>query len=1606
MRLFERASLGSRGLAVVFGMLGVVGLCLPAAWSTVTGDDQSSVGSGLYPAAHAITGARIIAAPGKTYDPGTIVVRRGIIESVGPDKEVTVPYDAETIDGKGLVVYPGFLDLYTTIGQAAGVERSATGKGRPVDLAEAPLPSTPPDNRKGLTPEFEVAGALEFNDGLADPRRRLGFTDLLSAPAGAIATGQSALVSLSGLPRRETIVAAPVALHVNLAPPTEPAAAVTPAQPAPTPGPGPGQNRRRGLFTPQAGENPYPRVLMGSVAHFRQAMLDGDHARTLETYYQAHGGPRPAFDPALKALQSARSKRLAIWWEANTRDEIHRALDLAEEFGTSAVIVGGKEAAKVVDRLKAGKVPVVLRLNFPVEPKVPTEEEYQKRPPAERDEPLKLLAHRKAEWKKLVGTAAVLAKAGVPFAFSSDGIERIDSFPGAVRQLITAGLTADQALAGLTRSAAAIALVDKRLGTLEAGKLAHVVAMTAPFTEERAKVRYVLLDGVKFDIKPEDRARTKARAAGPDGAGPDGAPGERPGLAGKGGTGRRSRGEATENDRPNEREGSENAADRKSTREPGETAERRSRPGAETPAKKSGTPRSPDDSDQSRVAIAAAPTKAAAKPTNSENDLASQPQEKTADDAKPGSSRGDDAAKPQERRPKEAQSDDAKPAATGNEPAKPETSKQRPSGAQPQKAETAKSDTSKSESKKPPAPPFHDVATELDEDRKPVLHTGGDVLIKDATILTVTKGTIAKGSILVKGGKIKAVGSSLTAPEGVLVINAAGMVAMPGIIDTHSHIAVQGGVNEGTLSIVPEVRVKDVVTGDDVMIYRALAGGTTTARLLHGSANTIGGQDAVIKLKYGQAGRDLIIRDGPQGVKFALGENVTRSTRRFPNTRMGVESVIERAFEEGRAYRERWDEFRKEVKSKGEAAAGPPPRVDLRLEALAGVLDGSIKVHCHCYRSDEILMLLRAAQRYGVRVQSLQHVLEGYKVAAEIAAHGASSSTFSDWWAYKIEAYDAIPFNAALLTEAGASVCIKSDDAELMRHLNLEAAKMVKYGGVSETQALAMITINAARQLGLDARLGSIEVGKDADIVLYNGHPFDAFSRCELAIIDGEVFFQRYEPGGGFGVRPGEHAVMPAAAESVRNRSIEIAAQPKNLFALVGANLHPVSGPEIKGGTLVIAGGKIAAIGPAGTPIPPEAQTIELSGLDVWPGMVDAGSTIGLFEIGSLAETQDHSDAAQYQPELRTSTAIHADSEHIPVTRANGVLTSLVQPTGGIISGQSCLIDLNGWVPREMVVADRLALDVRIPPYVARSPDSPRPGLGPNRPGPGPGPGGALAGENAAAEARKQRLDKIKELFRMALAYDRVVSKAHERGESPPAPDLRLEALLPYARGEKPVILHANQPVEILDALEIARDLKLKAVISGAADAWKVAEAIKQAKVPVLIEGALNLPRHEHDPYDSAYSNAAKLHAAGVTFAIHSKSGGASGETAARNLPFEAAAAIAFGLPEDVGLKAVTLTPAQILGVADQVGSLESGKRANVVITAGHLLQPTTPVLALFIDGEPLRPESRHTQLYAKYRRRLDEVRAGRAKLGIDEAPTKLSGTSPASPPPTRAERQ
>ena len=386
------------------------------------------------------------------------------------------------------------------------------------------------------------------------------------------------------------------------------------------------------------------------------------------------------------------------------------------------------------------------------------------------------------------------------------------------------------------------------------------------------------------------------------------------------------------------------------------------------------------------------------------------------------------------------------------------------------------------------------------------------ILIQNATILTVSNGTIERGSILIKDGKITEVGASVKAPKDAQVIDAAGQFVMPGIIDCHSHIAVDGSVNEGSISVSSIVNIADVLNPDDVDIYRDLAGGVTVANVLHGSANAIGGQTIVIKLRWGQPASKLPFEGAMPGIKFALGENPKRSnfsrgTARYPATRMGVEETIRGAFTEARDYKASWDLYNKRT------AAGEknliPPRRDLRLEPLVEVLEGKRYVHSHCYREDEILMLLRVAKEFGFKVRTFQHVLEGYKVADEIAASGAGASTFSDWWAYKVEAYDAIPYNAALMTRRGVLVSVNSDDAEEATHLNQEAAKSIKFGGLSHDEALKLVTLNPAIQLGIDKRVGTIDAGKDADLVIYNHDPLSDYAVVQKTLIDGRVYFDR-----------------------------------------------------------------------------------------------------------------------------------------------------------------------------------------------------------------------------------------------------------------------------------------------------------------------------------------------------------------------------------------------------------------------------------------------------------------------------------------------------------------
>ncbi len=385
----------------------------------------------------------------------------------------------------------------------------------------------------------------------------------------------------------------------------------------------------------------------------------------------------------------------------------------------------------------------------------------------------------------------------------------------------------------------------------------------------------------------------------------------------------------------------------------------------------------------------------------------------------------------------------------------------------------------------------------------------GSVLIKNATVITATKGTLENSDLLVQDGIIKQIGKNLNAPSGVQTIDATGKFLMPGIIDAHSHVGLDV-VNEATAPITSEVRMKDMVNPFEVGIYRALAGGVTVSHAMHGSANVIGGQNATLKHRWGSTDpKDIIMQDAPRTIKFALGENPTRVHGRGagiqPKSRMGVEAVIRNGFNEALQYKKAWADYTAKASTKGNTTVAP--EYDERLQTLADILDGKIIIHCHSYRADEIYMLINVAKDFNITKLVFQHTNEGFKVAPEIAKYTMGASVFADWWAYKMEVYYSTAFNAAILTANGAITSINSDDAELIRHLYHEAAKTQRYGALTDDQAIALITINPAKQLGIDDKVGSLEVGKQADMVIFDNHPLSVYAVPMMTFIDGVKYF-------------------------------------------------------------------------------------------------------------------------------------------------------------------------------------------------------------------------------------------------------------------------------------------------------------------------------------------------------------------------------------------------------------------------------------------------------------------------------------------------------------------
>jgi imidazolonepropionase-like amidohydrolase len=856
------------------------------------------------------------------------------------------------------------------------------------------------------------------------------------------------------------------------------------------------------------------------------------------------------------------------------------------------------------------------------------------------------------------------------------------------------------------------------------------------------------------------------------------------------------------------------------------------------------------------------------------------------------------------------------------------------------------------------------------------------VAIKGATILTVTDGTIQNGTIVLRDGRIAALGGPETAvPAGAETVDATGRFVSPGIIDCHSHIAADS-INEGGTTVSSMTGIEDVFDPTDIDIYNDLAGGLTVANVLHGSANPIGGKNAVIKLRWGKTrAGEFMFEGAAPGIKFALGENPKdirqfgqTGPRRYPVTRPGVEFVIRDAFTRAKTYQKEWQEYERRRKA-GEDVL--QPRRDLQLEPLVEILEGKRLVHAHSYRADEILMLIRLADEMGFKIATFQHVLEGYKVADEIAAHGAGASTFSDWWAYKVEAEDAIPYNAALMTRRGVVVSVNSDSAEHARRLNTEAAKSIHWGGLSDDEALALVTINPAKQLRIDNRVGSLHVGKDADVVVWTRHPLSTYALADRVYIDGTLYYDRLGEERRITDLAKEKTTL-AAAEGQRapTASPQTGPQPRTgstedsrhsavgsrqsisevpglggvqqtptaaggtAIAITNARIHPISQPTIERGTIVIRGRVIEALG-ANVNAPAAAQVIDAKGADIYPGFIDARTTIGLIEPGPRG-FEDVSEMLEINASVKAQVAYQWDSDAIPVARANGITTVAVVPTGGLLGGQVAVMNLDGWSWEEAAVRPVAGVTFQFPTI---------------------GRQGGFGGQNPDAnrkyedlkKERDARVTRVEELVTRAKAYAKV--PASERRT-----DWNLEALVPVVEGRQPLFVPASAEREIRDAVAFADRVGVKIVIVGGIESPIVAPLLKEKNVPVILGSVLTLPSREDFHHAAAYRAAGELAEAGVKFAF-----GTGSYQNVRLVPYEAAMSVAWGLPRDRALRAMTLDAAEILGVAEQVGSLQPGKLANLIIVQGDPLELRTPLPRVFIAGRDVGPRNKHLDLFERF---------------------------------------
>ncbi len=965
-------------------------LCISAALLLTTrAQGQTEPVAGLRqntPQVHALVNARVVQSAGRVLSQATVVLRDGVIQSVGTD--VDIPADARIHDYDGLTVYPGLIDAYSRLGKPEEKrQETAHQQARAKDDEQSRSRERVRYWNPMVRAEASVLAPFQIKDKDIAELRQLGFTAALVMPQEGIIRGGSALLALGDGSLNERVLTDAVAQHI--------------------------------VYETTGTRGEYPTSLMGAIALIRQALLDADwYEKAHRAFERNPNQPKPETNETLSALNQAVRRNVPFVFVNQSDQDVLRSLELAREFGLRTIIHGSGEEYRIIDKLKRAGVPVLLSVNFPQAPEVATPEQA-----------LAVSLQALQHWEAAPANPGVVAAADVPFALTTAELKKPQTFHRQIAKAIQNGLKHDDALAAVTSMPAQILGVAHLLGSVDAGKLAHLTITDGELFGSKTEIMEVWIDGKRHEITPQPEAEARGlwqmSLSLPDRVLDfklelTGKAGKISGKISQDTTEVKLRQVARDLKRLNLVFDGESFGLDGMVRASG-------RIGAESLRGDGILP------DGSRFTWQA---------TLQERPKASQPKEQS-------------------------------------EPTIPKTATQStwPPGAFGLR-------------ESPPRPEA--------------------VLVRNATIWTSgAQGTLQEADLLVRQGKISEVGADLEAPDNAIVIDGEGKHVTAGLIDAHSHSGLTRGGNEVGQAVTAEVGIKDIINSHDIAFYRELAGGLTIINQLHGSANPIGGKNSVIKLRWGAPAEELMVADAIPGIKFALGENVKQSnwgdkfTSRYPQTRMGVEQIIRARFKAALDYERAWQRYQS-LRNKERVV---PPRKDLELETLLEILHGERLIHSHSYRQDEILMLVRIAEDFGFTIGTFQHVLEGYKVAEVLADHGAGASTFSDWWAYKFEVYDAIPYNGALMHRAGVLVSYNSDSNELARRMNLEAAKAVKYGGVPETEALKFVTINPARQLRIDHRVGSLEPGKDADFVIWNGHPLSTYTKCEQTWIDGRKYF-------------------------------------------------------------------------------------------------------------------------------------------------------------------------------------------------------------------------------------------------------------------------------------------------------------------------------------------------------------------------------------------------------------------------------------------------------------------------------------------------------------------